>query len=215
MILPSWCIQPTSDPVRTARDSSDCPITFSNVPSGSNAPALSVDTAGGLASNPEYCGVGGVGSTFTLLDYADRTLGNRTADYRRWLYHCKDGTQWQIEQYVADNAPGYILFSEHADATVHDVMASIAESAQLPAISAPLRLSDYGIIRGFGQEAGGYRIALDRVIDGSTGTINNNPTIYPYDVPASAVPTGQTLKLGDRVELTTDGTTVTSFSIYP
>ena len=145
--------------------------------------------------------------TDSLLAYADTQFGNRPADYRRWLFVCKDGTRSQVEQYVADNAPGYVLYSEHASDDVHTVMAQIAESAQLPEISAPRRLSDHGIVRSVSPIAGGYRIAIDRVVQGTDGVINNNPQTYEYDVPPAAV-SGGPPQIGKLVDLATNGTVV-------
>jgi hypothetical protein len=172
---------------------------------------MSVDTPGGLVSNPEYCGPGG-GVTNDLLAYSDTELGTRPADYRRWLFVCKDGTQWPIEQYVADNAPGYVLFSAHATAEMHGIMAEIARTAQLPAISAPLRLSDFGVLRSLTSAGGYYHILIDRVVQGIPGIINNNPQTYAYDVPAGVWPAGRTPKVGSLVGVSTDGTVVRSLS---
>jgi hypothetical protein len=207
-ILRTWCLMP--EPARTTGGSSTCAIAFSAVDTGNSTEALSVDTEGGLQSNPEYCGPDGIAKEH--LDYSDSQFGTRAADYRHWDYTCKDGTSWSIEQYVADNAPGFVLFSQHATPEVHAIMADIAKTAKLPEISAPLRLSDFGIVRSVEATAGGYHILLDRVVQGVGELINNNPHTYPYDVPAAAILGGSYVpKIGDKVVLTTNGNVVRSF----
>ena len=213
LILPTWCLMRESGPSPTSptsQDAATCAISFSTVPTGSATPQLSVDTPGGLVSNPEYCDPG-ASQTSVLLDDSDSALGTRPADYRRWLFVCKDGTQWPIEQYVADNVPGYVLFSAHATAQVHEIVAEIARTAQLPAISAPLRLSDFGIVRSVTKSGSGYRILIDRVVQGIPSLINNNPQTYAYDVPATAILGGKPPTVGSLVELTTNGVDVTWF----
>ena len=206
-IMPTWCLMSNAGPVPAMQDSATCTIAFSAAETGSATPQISVDTPGGLVSNPEYCGVGG-GATTDLLDYSDTYIGTRPADQRRWLFICKDGSQVSIEQYVADNAPGYVLFSSHATAEVHGIMADIAKTAELPEISAPLRLSDFGIVRSVEPTAGGYHVLVDRVVQGVGGIINNNPQTYPYDVPAALLG-GQAPKVGSLIGLTTNGAVVT------
>ncbi len=201
-------------PAPSSQDAAGCSIAFSAVPSGSATPQMSVDTPGGLVGNPEYCDPA-QSQTVSLVGYQDSQLGARFADYRIWLYVCADGSRWPVEQYVADNAPGYVLYSSHATAAVHAVLTGIAQTAQLPAITAPLRLSDLGIVRTVTAGAGGYQITVDRVVRGTSGLINNNPQTYPYDVPAAAVLPGQSLKVGDLVELATNGTTVTHLQVDP
>jgi hypothetical protein len=210
-ILRTWCLVP--GPEHTTESSSTCAIAFSAVDTGNSTEALSVDTEGGLQSNPEYCGPDGIAKE--QLDYLDSQFGTRPADYRHWDYTCKDGTSWSIEQYVADNAPGYVLFSDHATAQVHGTMADIAKTAKLPAISAPLRLSDFGIVRSVEATTGGYHILLDRVVQGYGKLINNNPQTYPYDIPAAALGPGQILQVGDRIALQTNGEVVTSLNAGP
>jgi hypothetical protein len=205
-ILPSWCIMPASDPAPTAANSSSCPIVWSAAATGGTLSGFSVDNPGGLIGNPEFCSPGDM-TTDQLLDYQDRQLGDRPADFRQWLFVCTDGTRWPVEQYIADNYPGYILYSDHADASVHAVMADIAETAKLPAATSSLRLSDFGILRSVTAQSGGYHVTLDRVIRGIPDLINNNPATYAYDIPTSVLLAGQIPKVGDRVELNTNGTT--------
>jgi hypothetical protein len=208
-ILHTWCLMPTAGPAPGSQNDAACTISFSAVDTGNATEALSVDTEGGLVSNPEYCGVGG-GVTNDLLDYSDTYLGTRPADHRRWLFVCRDGSQVSIEQYVADNAPGYVLFSSHATAGVHGIMAEIARTAKLPEISSPLRLSDFGILRSVEPIANGYHVQLDRVVQGIGELINNNPQTYAYDIPAAILNSGYVPKVGDKVLLQTNGEVVTS-----
>lgn len=210
-VLPTWCLSPTPLPSQVYVGQL-CAATFSKVLPQSK---VSVDTEGGIESNPQYCGPGFQG-TGSLLSYADSKLGNRPADYRRWLFNCNDGKRWQIEHYVADNAPGYILFSEHADLATHAALTSIAQSAVLPAMSGPLRLSDLGIVRTMTPLAGGgYHITVDRVVRGMKGLINNNPATYPYDVGPTAYPGGAPPRVGALINVFTNGTTVTSYELPP
>ena len=209
LAMPTWCLMPQSGPSPSSRDDATCTISVSTGQMPSTALGLSVDTPGGFLSNPEFCGPGRE-ATSVLLDYSDTYLGTRPADYRRWLFVCKDGTQWPIEQYVADNAPAYLLYSAHATAGVHEIMAQIAKTAQLPAISAPLRLSEFGIVRGVTKTGSGYHLLIDRVVQGIPGLINNNPQTYAYDVPASVV-LGKAPTVGSLVALATNGNDVTWF----
>jgi hypothetical protein len=211
-IVPVWCLMPHSAPAPSAIDAPGCTIAFSAVPTGAATPEMSVDTPGGLLSNPEYCDPAHP-QTVSLLGYQDSTFGTRPASYRDWLYACANGTRWPVEQYVADNAPGYILYSSHATPAVHAVLTQIAKTAQLPAISAPLRLSDFGYVRSVTAIAGGHRITVDRVVRGVNGLINDSPQTFSYDVPSAAVPHGETLQVGDLVLVNTNGTAVTRAQI--
>lgn len=209
LIMPTWCLLPHDGPAPSSADQAACAIAVSVVPTGNQTPAMSVDTPGGLVSNPQFCGPGGISRNYPL-GYADSALGTRPADYRRWPFVCKDGTRWSVEQYVADNAPGYVLYSAHATPAVHAVLAQVAKTAKLPAIAAPLRLSDFGILRSVQPHAGGYGITIDRVVQGIGGLINNNLRTYAYTVPAAAIPGGHVPPVGSLVQLTTNGTVVTS-----
>jgi hypothetical protein len=211
-IVPTWCLMPHSAATPSAIDSPGCTIAFMAVPAGVASTAMSVDTPDGMLSNPEYCDPRQT-QTVRLLDYQDRKLGTRPASYRDWLYSCADGSRWPVEQYVADNAPAVVLYSSHSTPAVHAVLTQIAKTAQLPAISAPLRLSDLGYVRSVTAIAGGHRITLDRVVRSPGGLINDSPQTYVYDVPAAAVPNGETLQAGDLVQVNTNGTGVTRAAI--
>ena len=213
-IVPTWCLMPHSAPAPAGPDAANCPIALRAVSTVSTPPQMSVDTPGGLVGNPEYCDPAH-SQTVSLVGYQDSKIGARSADYRHWLYVCADGSQWPVEQYVADNVPGYVLYSSHATAAVHAVLTGIAQTAQLPGGTAPLRLSDFGIVRTVTAATGGYQITLDRVVRGTSGLINNNPQTYGYAVPAAAVVPGQSLKVGDLVELATNGTAVTHLQVDP
>jgi hypothetical protein len=200
-----WCFTLKGQAI--LKDSSRCLMTFSAV---GGQDGLSVDTTGGEIGNPNWCGQSK--SDVTLQDHGDRSLGGRVADYRRWLWACQDGTRWPIEQYVVDNDPGYILFSDRSDVTVHNAMTDIAASSRLPAAQSQLRLSDFGILRSVRPDAGGYNVTLDRVIEGDPGLINDNPATYSYNVPTSVISaSGHTPEVGRLVTICTDGTTVTSY----
>jgi hypothetical protein len=89
-------------------------------------------------------------------------------------------------------------------------MAQIARTAELPPISAPLRLSEFGIVRSVTKSGNTYHLLIDRVVQGIPGLINNNPRTYAYDVPASVV-LGKVPMVGSLVELATNGVDVTWF----
>jgi hypothetical protein len=61
-----------------------------------------------------------------LLGYAGTSFGGRPADYRRWQFGCKSCAHYQVEQFVVDSGPGYIAYSQHADAAIHSIMAQLA-----------------------------------------------------------------------------------------
>lgn len=211
-IAPTWCLSPTPlpSPVYVGQQ---CAAEFMTMPSDVQ---MSVDTQGGIVSNPEYCR-GYPYSAGQLLEYRDTMLGNRPADYRRWLFVCKDGTRWPIEQYVADNVQSFVLFSDQADSTIHAALTFIAQSAVLPAISGPLRRSDFGFARSVTPlTGGGYRVTIDRVVQGTDGVINNNPATYPYDIPAAAVHEAREApQVGGLINIFTDGYSVTGYQLLP
>ena len=173
MTKPIWCLMPHSAPAPLDPDAPGCTIAFIATSTASGPMATWVDLPGGTVGNPEYCAAPQP-QTVSLLGYQDSKLGNRPASYRHWLYVCGNGNRWPIEQYVANNVPGYILYSSHATPAVHAVLTAIAKSAQLPAISAPLRLSDFGIVRAVSATAGGFHVTLDRVVLGTAGLINDD-----------------------------------------
>jgi hypothetical protein len=209
-MMPTWCLSPTRLPIPTYVDQ-DCAASFSEAPAGIE---LSVDTVGGIVSNPEQC-MAGHYATDELVSYADSMLGNRPADYRRWLFVCTDGKRWPIEQYVADNAQGFILVGQ-ADPATRAALTSIAQSAVLPAMSGPLRLSDLGIVRTVTRlPSGAFSISLDRVVQGTNGLINNSTTTYQYDVPPPSGPGAQPPRVGALINVFTNGTTSTGYSILP
>jgi hypothetical protein len=172
---------------------------------------LDPNVEGGWVGNPQYCGTGGPARQPGLLEYNDRTFGGRPADYRRWEFDCSNGTVYRIEQYVVASGPGYILFSERADAQVHQIMASIAATAAIAPQVTPLRYADTGIVRSVIHQADGYHIALDRVVIGDRGgPINKNAATYRYVIP-DAVAAQWKLRpaVGLLLYLATDGYRVT------
>ena len=199
---PTWCLEPSRTPVTPTT----CLVMFREVPDSWTGEALDPTIAGGMSSNPQYCGTGASQPKPGLLEYGDRPFGGRPADYRRWQYDCANGTTYRIEQYVVATGPGYILFSEHAESQVHDVMTTIATTASVPAQSAPVRYADTGIVRSVTHESDGYHITLDRVITAGRTPVNDNPATYPYVIPdAIASQMNPALAVGDLIFIATDG----------
>ncbi len=198
---PTWCLEPSTTPA----SSTACLVTFREVPGSWTGQAMDPNIEGGWSSNPQYCGPGKSGQ-HNLLAYDDRTFGARQADYRRWHLVCNSGATYDVEQYVVATGPGYVLFSAHADAQVHDVLTSIARTAQLPAQVAPLRYADTGIVRSVVHAADGYHVAIDRVVTSATPPINNIPTTYPYVISNSVAAQFKLIPtIGDRIFVATDG----------
>lgn len=199
---PTWCLEPSTTPLTSAT----CLVIFREVPTSWTGQALDPTTAGGWEGNSQYCGVGDAsGRQPGLLDYGDRTFGVRPADYRRWQYNCASGTI-RVEQYVVATGPGFILFSERAGPKVHDAMATIAQTASVPAESTPLRYADTGIVRSVTHTPAGYQVTLDRVVSPSRPLINDNPATYPYMIPeAIAAKLNPAPSIGDLIFIATDG----------
>ena len=94
---------------------------------------LDVDAQGGFYGDPPQRCAPNV-EVPEHQTFGDRTFGGRTADWRRWESHCsKTNRPIDIEQYVVATGPAYILYSTHANATVHAAMTEIATSSTLPA----------------------------------------------------------------------------------
>lgn len=202
-----WCIDPMA-----AKGSCTIFLTSAGTASGN---ALDVDTEGGWLSNPEFC----TGAPLSdKLDAADvRSFGGRSAEYRAWTHTCTNKVI-HVEQYEVAYAPAWILYSELADSTVSSVMAFIAQQSVLPPQTLPIRLADKGYVRSVSSTTAGYVITLDRVYvdpSSSTGEINNASATYEYTVPKAALSAGAAPKVGDRVYLVSNGTTVTSYLVTP
>lgn len=213
-VAPVWCLMPHSAPMPPSTDAPGCTIDFLAVSAATTPPNTWVDLPGGLVGNPEFCAAPQP-QTVSLLGYQDSTFGARAASYRHWLYACGDGSRWPIEQYVANNAPGFILYSSHATPAVHAVLTEIAKTAELPTVSASLRLSDFGIVRSLNTIAGGFHITLDRVVLGTASLINDSTQTYAYNVATGALLHGQTMHVGDTVLLNTNGSAVTTAEVMP
>lgn len=207
-VFPGWCLTPASTPIVKY----GCPLSLFAVDPHGNP--LDVDLEGGLSANPEYCGQ----TPSTVQEqYGDRSFGGRAADWRQWTTHCTaTGVIWHIEQYVVATGPAYILFSDHADATVHDAMTHIAARSTLPAQTAPVRLADQGYVRSIDVTGSQVRITLDRIVQLWNRVVNVNPATYAYTIPRSVwrdSTRNQPIKVGTRVIVQSDGTRVRS--LYP
>jgi hypothetical protein len=204
-VFVGWCLTAAS----TAVVANQCPLRLYAVDPHGNP--LDVDLEGGLAANPEYCGQG---ASAVQEQYGDRSFGGRAADWRLWVQHCRaSGLTWHIEQYVVPTVPGYILFSDHADAAVHAGMNHIVASSVLPPQTATVRLADRGYVRSIERLSGSrVRITLDRIVQLWGGKVSNvNPATYPYTVPAAVWRDGtrnRPIKVGSLVIVQSDGTRV-------
>ena len=201
-----WCLTPSQLPTST-KDGA-CPLTLGTIALKAEGNPVDVDIEGGWASNPQYCSdfISGTGSSETT---GDRPFGGRTADWRRWTINCHDGTQHLVEQYVVASGPGLILFSEHADARVHDAMTEITTHSTLPPQTSALRYMDRGYIRSIDRTSAGVQIRLDRAVNTSYGILNENPATYPYVIPTAMFDHAH-LVVGSLGFLYTNGTTVTA-----
>jgi hypothetical protein len=117
-----------------------------------------------------------------------------------------------IEQYVVATGPGYILYSDWTDPTVHDVMTGIVIRSSMPRQTSALRLMDRGYIRSVDRTASGVRISIDRVVSGINGVVNNNPATYKYVIPTAMFDSAG-VQVGSLVVVHTDGVTVRNFGI--
>lgn len=204
--LPGWCLTPAGVPVSSKPDA--CPVVLL---AGGNTQSLDVDIEGGLTANPEYCFQG------TKLDghteqTGDKQFGGRSADWRHWTIACKGGSTYDIEQYVVATGPAYILYSQHSDRRYHPALTEIAANSTLPAQRLPVRLMDRGIVRELTRTSDGYRLRLDRIIEGVDNALNENPATYDYVVPTSIIDRPQNngpIRVGSTVSLWTDGHVVT------
>jgi hypothetical protein len=200
---PAWCLTPADQPASTAQFS--CPVEFDTFADKAAGNRIDVDTEGGYASDPHYCPPAGATRSYSVRS-ADVPFGGRVADFRRFDIGCPDGKQWRIEQYVVASGPGYILWSEIVDDRISAVMAQLVAGATLPAQTSAVRYYDHGYVRSITPAAGGAQIAIDRVVPGPAGPVNNNPKTYDYFVPQSAKPDG--LHVGELITLFTDGSQV-------
>lgn len=208
----AWCLTPASRPVSTAQDA--CPLLFGTIDPNGNS--VNANIEGGYESNPEYCRpvVSRPGMTGYHQQSEDRTFGGRAADWRRWELDCQSGNSYDIEQYVVPTVPGYILFSETADATVHAAMTEIAGNSELPPQTLPVRLYDVGYLRSIHRTSGGVQITVDRIAYQDGKVIDNNPQTYSYLVPTAVFDGSRLpLKVGALVYLSSNGRQVNQ--IYP
>lgn len=200
--LPSWCLLAAAEPV--PRETDDCPVLFARIPEGGGGLSYLVDVPGVVLQGSVPPCRGGR-STEQLLGYAETSFGGRPADYRRWQFGCTNGTHYQVEQFVVDSGPGYLAYSQHADAAIHSIMAQLAATATLPARTTALRYSDFGIVRSLSHRPDGLQLTVDRVVDSAGTLINGSPTSYPYLVPYPAIRSQQQIGVGSTVALLTDG----------
>jgi hypothetical protein len=196
-----WCLTPS--PLAPSTDSDACPLTLGTIsPTGNQ---VDVDINGGWVSNSPTC------YHFDSEQTGDRQFGGRAADWRRWRVSC-GSRDLLIEQYVVATGPGYILYSDWTDPTVHDVMTGIVTRSSMPRQTSALRLMDRGYIRSVDRTASGVRISIDRVVSGINGVVNNNPATYKYVIPTAMFDSAG-VQVGSLVVVHTDGVTVRNFGI--
>ena len=196
-----WCLTPSSLSPSTAPDA--CPLTLGTIPPTGNP--VDVDITGGWESNSPTC------YHFDSEETSDRQFGGRAADWRRWRVSC-GGHDLLIEQYVVATGPGYILFSDWTDPTVHTAMTGIAARSSLPVQTSPLRLMDRGYLRSADRTPTGVHISIDRAVNGINGVVNNNPATYDY-VMSTAMFDAASVQVGNLVALHTDGVAVRDFGL--
>ncbi len=203
-----WCFSPASTQVRIG----GCPIWFRSYhdPSVQHGPLMDVDNRGGSYGDPHQVCIPS-GATHYDLQAGEFPFGGRMADYRHWRYDCKSGPAFVAEQYVVATRPAYIVFSEHVDATVHQVMSDLAAHASLPPSATTMRYEDFGYVRHIATVAGGVRISIDRTVRDQTADTDH--TTYDYVVPNRLyAATAKGVKVGKLAQVETDGTRVIMFS---
>jgi hypothetical protein len=203
-----WCLTPASTPVTVG----SCPIWFRayDNPSVQRGPLMDVDKRGGSYGDPHQVCVPS-GAKSTDLEAGDGPFGNRMADYRHWRYDCSSGPAFVAEQYVVATKPAYIIFSEHVDATVHQVMNNLAAHASLPPSATTMRYEDYGYVRNIMREADGVHVSIDHTVRNIAA--NSDHTTVDYLVPNKLyTATAKSVKVGKLAMVETDGTRVIMFS---
>ena len=210
-VFPGWCLTPSS--TRVSTDADACPVALTQVQVGGNP--LDVDTISGLASDPHPCGQG---PSTQDESYADRTLGGRAADWRRWTVHCSStGQTIRYEQYVVPTVPGWILYSGHATDAIDAAMTRIASGSTLPADDGQVRLMDRGYIRSITSTSKGVRITLDRVVRENGRYVNRSRRTYTYEIATSVFAPGAATPptVGSLVYLSSNGSRVTDIYVEP
>lgn len=199
----AWCLTPNDAP---ATGENACPVVLNAIPAHWTGTPVEADAYSGFADTRDYC----LRATEpnSLTGYGDRAFGGRMADYRSFSFRCQ-GRSYDIEQYVVDSGPGYVLAALHADAAIRDAIGTIVAHSDLPAQTSALRYSDYGIVTSVSHQADGYHVRLDRVVQNPGGQpINNNPATYDYVIP-DALAAGAKPVVGRTLLILTDGSTVT------
>jgi hypothetical protein len=220
-----WCITPpsgsTANPQKDVNVQSNCVISL--VVLGAQA---WVDPDGYQGQGGDHvCDViSGYSETaalsVTLEATGTRSFGGRESEYRRWTQVCP-GYTVHAEQYAVATSQSWVLFSNtattaYSGVTVASVMAGIASTSTLPAQTRKLRLADRGIVRKITADASGTTLVIDRYAtcpDDKTIVANSDSTTYTYHIPSTVSPTSiSTLAVGDKVTISTDGTTVNGVS---
>jgi hypothetical protein len=207
--MPTLCLAPADFTVNPKV--SNCPVLLAplNVDWGVDA-----NTGGGYRTDPSWCAAASPLYHSYREQSADESFGGRTADWRRWEIECTAGGSWHIEQYVVPTGPGYVMYSQHADASVHAAMEEIATNSHLPSRTAPIRLWDEGYLRSVDRTASGVRITLDRIAFQDGKLVNSNPRTYGYLVPTAVFNSWRGgPSIGTLIYLASDGNKITQMSV--
>ena len=203
-----WCLAPEHTIVTT--DPGGCPVLFTVL---EDHATIDVDVPGGLVTGPSQCIQGNAGT----LDKAEAlTFGGRSAEYRRWTIDCSAAHPAPIPeaQYVAADYPGFILYSDRATAANLAALDFIAQHSTLPKQSG-LRLQDRGITRSVSQRSDGAHITIQRIVVGlDAKTASTEKQTYSYVLPKTLLPF-EPPKVGEQVNVLTDGRSVTGYSLVP
>jgi hypothetical protein len=196
-----WCLTPASTPVKVG----GCPIWFRAFTQSSSqqGPLMDVDERGGNYGDAHQVCIPS-GTTHYDLQAGEIPFGGRMADYRHWRYDCASGPAFVAEQYVVATRPAFIIFSEHVDTTVHQVLSNLAAHASLPPSATTLRYEDYGYVRSIKPEADGVHVSIDRTVRDVAA--NSDHTTYDYVLPNRIyAAAAKDLKVGKLAQVETDG----------
>lgn len=212
-----------------------CPIWLSALRPGETSPTYGFDVDGVNLNRGDLpasmCDRGQTRSTWLT---GERTLGGRSAEWRALTFTCPaTGKIVRFDQYTVITTPGFLLqltagikepymtqlggvevANTKAMAALRSIVDGIANDSALPAQDAPLRLFDRGIIHSIHRSNGTVMIQLERVVPEFQGRHvtyrDENPGAFTtYVMSPNVFAPGQSMSVGDRINVLTNGTTVT------